>query len=107
MCSALAPPTNSNTQYLNKAGSMAVYVEIPYQESLEKLKSGELTHAAHAMIYAKWPGVLFEKYQYKYAVMVRKKFCDAYKYHLLIIKNFLNHLKMLQPIIMFSDAGSF
>ena len=51
---------------------MAAYVEIPYQESLEKLKSGELTHAAHAMIYAKWPGVLFGKYQYKYAVMVRK-----------------------------------
>ena len=51
---------------------MAVYVEIPYQESLEKLKSGELTHAAHAMIYAEWPGALFGKYQHKYAVMVRK-----------------------------------
>ena len=50
---------------------MAVYVEIPYQESLEKLKRGELTHAAHAMIYAKWPGALFGKYEHKYAVMVR------------------------------------
>ena len=53
---------------------MAVYVEIPHQESLEKLKSGELTHAAHAMIYAKWPGALFGKYQHKYAVMVRQKY---------------------------------
>ena len=51
---------------------MAVYIEIPYQESLKNLKSGELTHAAHAMIYAKWPGALFGKYQHKYAVMVRK-----------------------------------
>ena len=50
---------------------MAVHVEIPYQESLEKLKRGELTHAAHAMIYAKWPGALFGKYEHKYAVMVR------------------------------------
>ena len=86
---------------------MAVYVEIPYQESLEKLKSGELTHAAHAMIYAKWPGVLFGKYQYKYAVMVRKKkkknYCDTYLPPCNLI--FLNHLKMLYYMI--SDAGSF
>lgn len=51
---------------------MAAYVEIPYQESLEKLKRGEFTHAAHAMIYAKWSGALFGKYEHKYAVMVRQ-----------------------------------
>lgn len=49
---------------------MAGYVEVPYQHSLEKLESGEYTHAAHAMLYAPWPGALFDKYEHKYAVMV-------------------------------------
>ena len=49
---------------------MAVYVEIPHQKSVELLASAEYTHAAHAMIYAPWPGALFGKYKYKYAVMV-------------------------------------
>ena len=50
---------------------MAVYTEISYQDSLERLKNGEFTHASHAMIYAPWPGALFDKYEHKYAVMVR------------------------------------
>ena len=28
-------------------------------------------HAAHAMLYAEWPGKFLDKYDFKYAVMVR------------------------------------
>ena len=46
------------------------YVEISRDEAL-KLPSSEYSHAAHAMLYAKWPQKLFGKYDLKYAVMVR------------------------------------
>ena len=46
------------------------YVEVSRDEAL-KLPSSEYSHAAHAMLYAKWPQKLFGKYDYKYAVMVR------------------------------------
>ena len=46
------------------------YVEVSYEEAVEKLNKGEWTHASHAMIYAPWPGALFDKYEHKYAVMV-------------------------------------
>ena len=45
------------------------YVEIPREEAL-KLPASEYTHAAHGMLYAKWPGNFIGKYDYKYAVMV-------------------------------------
>ena len=46
------------------------YVEVSRDEGL-KLPSSEYSHAAHAMLYAKWPQKLFGKYDHKYAVMVR------------------------------------
>ena len=69
----LSLPTSLITIQYHTAdeAEMAAYVEISYHESLEKLKRGELTHAAHAMVYAPWPGGLFDKYEHKYAVMVR------------------------------------
>ena len=33
------------------------------------------SHAAHAMVYAQWPGRFLDKYDYKFAVMVSK--CTA------------------------------
>ena len=30
------------------------------------------SHAAHAMVYAQWPGGFLDKYDYKFAVMVSK-----------------------------------
>ena len=49
---------------------MAEYVEVSYDDAVEKLEKGKYTHAAHAVIYAPWPGALFGKYEHKYAVMV-------------------------------------
>ena len=85
---------------------MAVYVDISYQESLEKLKRGELTHAAHAMIYAKWPGALFGKYEYKYAVMVRLMACQLNCHS----PSWLKHDILLLPQCVFyvnTDAVAF
>lgn len=45
------------------------YVEISREEAL-KLPASEYSHAAHGMLYAKWPGKFIGKYDYKYAVMV-------------------------------------
>ena len=46
------------------------YVEVSRDEGL-KLPFSEYSHAAHAMLYAKWPQKLFGKYDHKYAIMVR------------------------------------
>ncbi len=46
-----------------------VYEEISVEEALSG-KTDECTHAAHVMVYAEWPGALFGKYPFKYAVMV-------------------------------------
>ena len=45
-------------------------MEISREEAL-KLPASEYSHAAHGMLYAKWPGKFIGKYDYKYAVMVR------------------------------------
>ena len=36
------------------------------------LPADSCQHAAHAMLYSPWPGKLFGKYEFKYAVMVRR-----------------------------------
>ena len=47
----------------------SVYEEMPLKEALTE-KTQEYCHAAHVMLYAEWPGALFDKYPFKYAVMV-------------------------------------
>ena len=46
-----------------------VYDDISLEDSLS-LPEKDYLHAAHVMLYAKWPGALFDKYPFKYAVMV-------------------------------------
>lgn len=46
-----------------------VYEEISLQDSL-KLQAKDYCHAAHVMLYAEWPGALFGKYPFKYAILV-------------------------------------
>lgn len=47
---------------------MATYSEVSLADSLRL--SSEYSHAAHVMVYSKWPGKLFGKYDHKYMVMV-------------------------------------
>ena len=51
-----------------------MYEEVSLEESLsDEVRAGEElehSHAAHVMVYAEWPGSLYAKYPFKYAVMV-------------------------------------
>ncbi len=54
------------------AGGVTVgggYREVSRTEALQ-LPADLYHHAAHGMLYARWPGKLFGKYDYHYAVMV-------------------------------------
>ena len=60
------------------------YVEVSRDEGL-KLPSSEYSHAAHAMLYAKWPQKLFGKYDFKYAIMVRVLCHELSSFHILVL----------------------
>ena len=63
------------------------YVEVSRDEGL-KLPSSEYSHAAHAMLYAKWPQKLFGKYDCKYAIMVRvlSRHCHEFSsFHVVVL----------------------
>ena len=47
-----------------------MYEEVSLEESLSEARAGGHRHAAHVMVYAEWPGSLYDKYPFKYAVMV-------------------------------------
>ena len=47
---------------------MSSYEEISREVSLQL--GDEYIRAAHVLLYAEWPGALFEKYPFKYAIMV-------------------------------------
>ena len=48
-----------------------LYKEIGLEEALRnKVQEQDYCHAAHVMLYAEWPEALFDKYPFKYAVMV-------------------------------------
>lgn len=55
------------------------YESLNIDESLELRSKGscEAHHAAHLMLYAKWPGKLFGRYPFKYAVMMQMRFDGA------------------------------
>ena len=44
------------------------YIELPLEEACKEL--GHYTHASHVMLYAEWPGALWGKYPFHYAIMV-------------------------------------
>lgn len=48
-----------------------MYEEISLADSLKRCRREDYSHAAHVMLYAEWPGALFGKYPYKYAIMVK------------------------------------
>jgi hypothetical protein len=56
------------------AGNAYVYEAISLEDSLNVLEK-DFTHAAHVMLYAKWPGALLGKYPYKYGIMVSEPPC--------------------------------
>lgn len=53
------------------------YEEIPLQEGL-KLEAGSYMQCAHVMLYAEKTGALFQKYPFKYVIMVSPVYCWYY-----------------------------